>query len=241
MSWAAHDFETYVIQKHLGVKVSFLGIVVGTYFPDAFTKWWVYGVNKGPFDFGAADPAKFHRGWPGAGFTHSILFVIIVAGIFWLLFKSKAWGVGVFAGGIAHIVTDTSDTLGTLLFWPFFNENISTGLWAYAAEVGRYDDAGAYYSSLGLVMDVVWMVIALMYFSVFREKYFWSVIVPADQRTWDSIGRRLPERAMVALYRAGMFYGITRLFFWTSWSHILNDFEWDLSPGGPYWIPSVSF
>jgi len=30
MSWAVHDFETYVLQKHLGVKVSFLAIVAGT-------------------------------------------------------------------------------------------------------------------------------------------------------------------------------------------------------------------
>ena len=45
---------------------------------------------------------------------------------------------------------------------------------------------------------------------------------------------------MLALYRAGMFYGVTRLIFWTSWAHIANNFEWDLSPGGPYWIPSLS-
>lgn len=192
MSWAAHDFETYVLQKHLGIKVCFLAIVAGTYFPDAFTKWWVYGVNKGPFDFGASHPAKFHRGWPGAGFTHSILFIAVVALLFCAVTKSKAWGWGILAGGLAHIVTDTSDTLGTLLFWPVYNENISTGLWAYAAEAGRYDDAAAYYSSLGFVMDAFWLVVALLYFSVFRERYFWTVIVPADQRAWDKIGSIAP-------------------------------------------------
>ena len=240
MSWAAHDFETYVIQRHLGVKVSFLAILVGTYTPDAFTKWYVYGVNKGPIEFGAGDPAQFHRGWPGAGFTHSILFMVIIAGLVWMATKSKPWFWGVLLGGLAHNITDTSDTVGTLLFWPFFNENISTGLWAYAATVGRYDDAGAYYSSLGLVMDAAWLVIVLAHFEVFRERYFWNVVVKADPRAWAKIGQVLPNRAVVALYRAGMFYGVTRLFFWTAWAHIANSFEWDFSLGGPHWIPSVS-
>ncbi len=240
MSWAAHDFETYVIQKHMGVRVSFLAVVVGTYTPDAFTKWYVYGVNKGPIEFGAEDPAQFHRGWPGAGFTHSLTFMIVLTGIFYLVTRSKPWALGILIGGMAHNITDINDTVGTLLFWPFYNENISTGAWAYAATVGRYDDAGAYYSSLGFVMDVFWLVVVLFYFEVFRERYFWNVVVPADPKVWAKIGSYLPDRALVALYRAGMFYGLTRLIFWTSWSHILNDFEWDLSWGGPWWIPSVS-
>ena len=94
MSWAAHDFETYVIQRHMGIKVSFIGILVGTYTPDAFTKWYVYGVSKGPIDIGAAEPAQFHRGWPGAGFTHSILIMVVVAVLVLLLTKSKPWALG---------------------------------------------------------------------------------------------------------------------------------------------------
>ena len=30
MSWAAHEFENYFIQKHLGVKASFIAIAAGT-------------------------------------------------------------------------------------------------------------------------------------------------------------------------------------------------------------------
>lgn len=243
MSWAAHDFETYVIQKHMGTRVSFLAVVVGTYLPDALTKWWVYGVNKGPIKFGSDNPAQFHRGWPGAGFTHSIIFMVALAGLIFLFTKSKPWSVGVLVGGLAHIITDTSDTVGTLLFWPFYNENISTGLWAYAATVGRYDDAAAYYSSLGFVMDAAWLVIVLLHFNVFREKYFWDVVVQADVRVWTRIGNVLPDRAMLALYRAGMFYGFTRLIFWSIWTHIVQGAGiyqgWDLSLGGPWWVPSV--
>lgn len=243
MSWAAHDFETYVIQKHLGAKVSFIAVVVGTYLPDAMTKWWVYGVNKGPISFGADDPAQFHRGWPGAGFTHSFVYIAITALIAWRLTHSQAWGWGIFVGGVAHVVTDISDTVGTLLFWPFYNENISIGLWAYAATVGRYDDAAAYYSSLGFMMDAVWLVIALMHFSVFRERYFWDVVVPADQGVWNSFRRRVPDRAVVAIYRAGMFYGLTRFVFWSLWTHVLQEspiYEgWDLNLKGPWWVPRV--
>ncbi len=41
MSWAAHEFENYFIQHHTGMKVSFLGIVVGALAPDLFTKAFV--------------------------------------------------------------------------------------------------------------------------------------------------------------------------------------------------------
>lgn len=239
MSWAAHDFETYVLQRHLGLRVSFLAILIGTYVPDAFTKWYVYGINKGPINIGAAEPAQFHRGWPGAGFTHSIFFVSVIALLVWALTRSKPWALGLLVGGLAHNLTDTSDTVGTMLLWPFWNENISTQIWAYAAEVGRYDDAGAYYSSLGVVMDAVWLVIALGHFSVFRARYFWNVVVPADSWVWGKIGGVLPDRALLALYRAGMFYGVTRLIFWTAWAHIANDYAWDLSWGGPDWITPV--
>jgi enoyl-CoA hydratase/carnithine racemase len=60
------------------------------------------------------------------------------------------------------------------------------------------------------------------------------VTVPADPKVWAKIGHFMPERAMLALHRAGMFYGFTRLIFWTSWAHIANGFEWNLSPGGVY-------
>ncbi len=37
MSWAAHEFENYVIQRETGKKVSFLDIVLGAQLPDLFT------------------------------------------------------------------------------------------------------------------------------------------------------------------------------------------------------------
>jgi len=243
MSWAAHDFETYVIQKHLGIRVSYLAIFFGTYVPDAFTKWYVYGFTRGPFNLRADHPAQFHRSWPGAGFTHSIFFIGCVAFTVWLVTHrrswAKPWALGILAGGLAHITTDTADSLGTMLLWPFWTGNVSIGMWAYAAEAGRYDDAGAYYSSLGVVMDFAWLVIVLVHFQVFRERYFRSVIVTADPWVWGQLGRVFPQPVLLALYRASMFYGVTRLLFWTAWAHIANDYQWDLSWGGPDWITPV--
>ena len=50
MSWAAHEFENYFIQKHVGLKASFLGIALGAFAPDLFTKYFVYKSD---------DPAAF--------------------------------------------------------------------------------------------------------------------------------------------------------------------------------------
>ena len=63
LSWSAHDFEAYVIQRHLGVRVSLLPLLVGTYAPDAFTKWFVYGANIGPLRLLELTSAKAARGF----------------------------------------------------------------------------------------------------------------------------------------------------------------------------------
>lgn len=239
MSWSAHDFETYVFQRHLGARVSLLPLLVGTYAPDAFTKWFVYGIEIGGLRIGADDPAQFHRGWPGAGFTHSLLFAAVVALVALLITRNRVWGLSVLVGAAAHSITDINDSLGTMLFWPFWDGHVSTGAWAYAAQVGRYDDAGAYYSSLGLVMDSIWFVIALVNWRVLTKDYFHSVVAPADP-LWGWLGRRFPETALLALYRAGFFYGTSRLIAWTIWAHVQNSFVFDLSWGGPSWVPAVT-
>ncbi len=33
MSWAAHDLEPYSIQRHLGIKVAFIPLLIGSYSP----------------------------------------------------------------------------------------------------------------------------------------------------------------------------------------------------------------
>ena len=77
MSWAAHDLEPYAFQKHLGLKVAFVPLLIGSYAPDLMTKWFVYGIHLGPWALKASNPAQFHRGWPGVGFTHSLTFGVL--------------------------------------------------------------------------------------------------------------------------------------------------------------------
>ena len=78
MSWAAHDLEPYVIQKHMGKKVAFVPLLIGSYSPDLLSKWFVYGVGLAGWELKADNPAQFHRGWPGVGFTHSLTFGVLV-------------------------------------------------------------------------------------------------------------------------------------------------------------------
>lgn len=248
MSWAAHQFETYAIQAHLPKRwvgrISYLAIVAGDQTPDFVAKFWVYGFDVGGTHYGAAEPYKFHRGWPGAGFSHSLGFALLVAGVVYVVTKSRAWSAGLLLGMAAHSITDINDTVGTMLAFPFSTENFSIGTWAYAATPGgKYLDARAYYSSFGFVMDALWLVILLMSAKVLTERYWRDVVVPADPKVWAWFGRRLPARALLALYRATFFYGLCRMVAWTSWAHLLHPDAvrgWDLTWGGPDWVPAFS-
>src|SRR3954452_13740474 len=220
MSWAAHQFETYAIQAHLPKrwhgKVSYLAIVMGDQIPDFVAKFWVYGFDYGGKHYGSNHPYKFHRGWPGAGFSHSLGFAALVAVIMWLTTRSKPWTAGVLLGMAAHSITDINDTVGTMLAFPFSTENFSVGTWAYAATPGgKYLDARAYYSSFGFAMDALWLVILLASWWVLTDRYFREVIVPADAKVWAWLSRRFPPRVLLAIYRATFFYGICRLVAWT--------------------------
>lgn len=108
-----------------------------------------------------------------------------------LVTRNRIWALSVLIGDWAHSITDMFDSSGVMLFFPFTTEHISTGAWTYAAQVGRYDDSGAYFSSLGLVMDGVWMVIGFWNWRVLTSDYFRTVVVTTDPtrtrglaRTW---------------------------------------------------------
>src|SRR5204862_4096687 len=87
MSWAAHQFEIYAVQAHLPKKmkgkVSFWGIWLGDFTPDFLSKFWVYGITIGGHHYGAASPQRWHRGWPGMGFTHTLFLGIIFGAGLW--------------------------------------------------------------------------------------------------------------------------------------------------------------
>ena len=239
MSWATHDLEPYAIQHHLGRRVAIIPLLIGSYSPDVATKWLVYGTNIFGTDFGASDPSQFHRGWPGAGFTHSLTYGVVVALLIFLVSRNGVWAYSFTIGQWSHALSDTGDTMGTMLFFPFTTQLYSIEMWAYSVEAGRLLDAAAYFSGLGFVWDGVWVGYGLMRWHVVTRSYFQDTIMPADP-LWGWAGRFLPETALLALYRTSYFYGMTRWCAWLIWAHLLNDYAFDLSWGGPYWAPALS-
>jgi len=248
LSWAAHDLEPYVIQKHLGRKIAFVPLLFGSYAPDMFTKWFVYGVGFFGYEVRAADPARFHRGWPGVGFTHSLPFGLLVALVIYGVWRKPIIAYSFLIGHWAHSLTDTGDTVGTMLFFPFTTHLFSIGAWAYAGELGRQVDAGAYFSGLGFVWDAVWLVWATLSWKVLTRDYFRTTVLAADPfYRWAR--KTLSEPLLLAIYRAAFFYGATRLVAWLIWAHVFQGsalyngkrykFSFDLSWGGPHWVHAV--
>ncbi len=231
MSWAAHEFENFALLKKFGVRTSYLGLLVGALGPDFLTKAWTY--------YGADNPAQFHRGWPGLGFTTSLGMAVIAAAITWKLSKRhKAWTWGVFIGWTAHALTDTFDTAGAMLFWPFWWKNISFGAWKYGAGQGKFGDAIAYYSSLGFAMDLLALVLLLVFaWRTLSRDWFETMVRPVDG-AWDWIQTKfaMPDRALLAFYRGFFFYGFCRFVSWSIIVHAIEGWPFDLSWGSPFWV-----
>lgn len=245
MSWSAHQFEAYILQRHLGERlpISYLAIVAGDVGADFIVKIWVYGFTIGDTHYGADTPDVFHRGFPGAGFTHSLAFGLVLAGVVWMLGRGKAWqvpwSVGIVIGHWAHVLTDINDSKGTMLLFPFSTHNFSIGTWAYGAQVGKHEDAAAYFSSLGFVMDAFFLILLLLIArDVLTRRYFDRVVRPVDP-AWAAMGRRLPDDALLAIYRGLFIFAVVRMISWTTWAHTGDGHPWDLSWGGPHWLPKV--
>ena len=230
MSWAAHEFENYFLQKHVGLKASFLAIALGTFGPDLFTKAFVYASD---------DPARFHRGWPGVGFTHSFIFGVVGAALVLAITRSRSWAVGILIGQWAHVLTDICDSAGVMPFFPFSTEPVTIGMWKHAASLGRYGDATAYYSSLGGVWDLFWLVMLVVFArSTLRSDYFRDVVVPADPRAWGWLHRRLrlPERGLLLLYQGFCFYGLGRMVSWFLQARLTDAAPFQPIWGGPRYV-----
>jgi hypothetical protein len=234
VSWAAHDLEPYAFQRHLKLKIAFVPLLLGSYAPDLMTKWFVYGITIFGIKLKADDPVQFHRGWPGFGFTHSFLFGVAISLIFWKVFGSKIWGISFLIGQWAHSLTDTGDTVGTMLLFPW-THHFNVGAWAYAGQTGRMTDAAAYFSGLGSMWDLVWILYGVYAWRVLTPEYFNSYIFPVE-RSWSWAHRLLPRAGLLALYRAAFFYGTCRWIAWTIWAHVIHHYPYDLSWGGPHWV-----
>ena len=239
MSWATHDLEPYVFQRKLGLAVAIVPLLIGSYSPDILSKWFVYGFDAFGIVLKADNPPEFHRSWPGVGFTHSLFFGVAVAGLIYWLTKSKVWALSFLIGNWAHVTSDVGDTMGAMLLFPFSTHLFSIDAWAYASQAGRLTDAAAYFSGLGFVWDGVWVVGAILSWRVMTKQYFRDVIVPADPLVIGRLVRRWPEELVLTLYRALFFYGIARWCAWLIYAHVVNDYPFDLSWGGPHWVEAA--
>ena len=200
VSWAAHDMEPYAFQKHLGLKIAFVPLLIGSYAPDLMTKWFVYGIHLFGLDLKATNPVQFHRGWPGAG-LHP--FAPLrgrdrpdhLEGL-----RQQALGLELHARPWAHALTDTGDTVGTMLLFPW-THHFSIGAWAYAGQTGRLTDAAAYFSGLGSMWDLVWILYGLYSWRVLTTEYFDKIIFVADHRFWAVAAQAGPNGPDSALPR----------------------------------------
>jgi len=234
VSWAAHDLEPYAIERHAGLKVAFVPLLIGSYSPDMMSKWFVYGIHIGGLKLKASNPVQFHRGWPGVGFTHSLLYGVVLFFLLWKGGHSLRWGVSFLIGQWAHCLTDTGDTVGTMLLFPW-TYHFHLGAWAYAGQTGRLTDAAAYFSGLGSMWDLVWIVYGLVCWRVLTKSYFDAVIWPADG-FWGWANRWVSRGALLVVYRTAFFYGAARWIAWSLWAHGYHHYPYDLTWGGPHWV-----
>ena len=159
------------------------------------------------------------------GLTHTVFFGMLLASLLWVWKRNRALTIGFMLGLAAHVLTDVNDSVGTMLLFPFTTLNWTLRTWGYGASVdgGKYLDAAAYYSSLGLVMDLFWLVVVLC---------SWHVLDPGVLADASGSRRRahlgvvqatsFPTADFYALYRSIFFYGVARLIAWSIWAHILS-------------------
>ena len=238
MSWAAHDLEPYLFRAKLGARISIVWCLIGSYSPDVLTKWAVYGFGFSHHDAILSDPVQFHRGWPGAGFTHTPFWGFAVTGVVLLLTKNRTWAFSYLLGAIAHVLSDSLDSVGVMMLFPFSTWHMHFGLWEYVGEAGRAKDAVAYYTSLGGVWDAFWALWLLRYWRMFTITYFRDELYPSDP-FWSWMNRFTGETVMLTVYRTSAFFGYASIIGWYIWVLAINDFhpQLDWSFGAPHWAP----
>jgi membrane-bound metal-dependent hydrolase YbcI (DUF457 family) len=240
MSWAAHDLEPYLIRLKIGAAISLPFCLLGSYSPDILTKWAVYGLDFSGDNHLTSDPVQLHRGWPGLGFTHSLLFGVVVAALILWLSKSRMWAVSFLIGNWAHVLSDTLDSVGVMALFPFTTWHMHFGVWEYVGQVGRRGDAIAYYTSLGGVWDLLWAAWLLWNWRMLTSEYFHTNIAPRDH-FWTWLGRRASTAVVLTVYRTSAFFGFASIIGWFIWALFVNEFQphLDWSFGGPQWAPRV--
>jgi len=240
MSWAAHDLEPYLLRAKIGVSISVPFCILGSYSPDILTKWAVYGLDFSGHKKIVTDPIKLHRGWPGVGFTHSLLFPALIALVILLWSKHRPWAVSFLIGAWAHVFSDTLDSVGVMLFFPFSDWHLHFNLWEYVGEAGRGHDAVAYYTSFGGLWDIFWATWLALRWRMLTTTHFVEKIYPTDP-FWPWVKGKIGMIGALTVYRSSAFFGFVSIVAWTIWALFVNKFHpsFDWTVGGPQWAPRV--
>ena len=69
-------------------------------------------------------------------------------------------------------------------------------------------------------------------------EHFRAKVVAADG-FWRFVATRLSEPLAITLYRTAFFYGAVRWVGWMLWAHVLHDYPFDLTWGGPHWVEAA--
>jgi membrane-bound metal-dependent hydrolase YbcI (DUF457 family) len=240
VSWAAHDLEPYLLKVKLGAAISIPFCLLGSYSPDILTKWAVYGLDFSGHHKLVDDPVQLHRGFPGLGFTHTLAFGILIGLLIYKLSGSRLWAFSFIIGNFAHVLSDTLDSVGVMLFFPFSTYHVHFGLWEYVGEQGRQLDGIAYYTSLGGAWDIFWAILLIFNWKVLTTRYYRDRVEPQDP-FWPWLQRKTNDTICLAFYRTSAFFGFASIIGWMVYALLVNElhaaFDWSI--GGPQWAPRV--
>ncbi|MFA7681610.1 MAG: metal-dependent hydrolase [Candidatus Peribacteraceae bacterium] len=132
MSVTAHFTEQFLLKKSYP-WLNFRWLLIGAYAPDGWGMSKVLMTLTGNRDI--------HRmilfGW-----SHSLMGMLVIATPVFLY--NKRASISFLVSGWLHVLTDTLDSIGTKLFFPFSNKLISLNIWPWT-DVHLLHDLYRYY------------------------------------------------------------------------------------------------
>lgn len=141
MCWLAHVTEQFVFKKH-GLKLDLRWLLVGGLAPDVFGLLKV-GIYTGLIAM------EQHRGQQLGTFHTPFFGLLLTLGVYLVYTRRASWkptlgakltAVSVLVGQWSHIVSDSFDSKGCMLFYPFSKVRYPLSLWEYRADRGFVND-----------------------------------------------------------------------------------------------------
>ena len=133
------------------------------------------------------------------------------------LTRSRSWAIGILIGQWAHVLTDMGDSAGVMPFFPFSTEPVTLGLWTHSCLGGPLRRRSGVLQrprcAVGSRLDAR--------DTALRQAGADRRVLPRGDRSrrpagWAWLHRtfRLPEHALLMVYRGIFFYGLGRMLSW---------------------------